>query len=62
MTVTEPSPPDSAPPVSDRGRDYPGPSPLAVPGLLRKLWFDRLSLLADAPPLKPWRTSAWLLW
>jgi cytochrome P450 len=49
MTVTEPAPPDSAPPVSsDRGRDYPGPSPLAVPGLLRKLWFDRLAMLTDA--------------
>jgi cytochrome P450 len=33
---------------SDRGRDYPGPSPLAVPGLLRKLWFDRLAMLTDA--------------
>jgi enediyne biosynthesis protein E7 len=29
-------------------RDYPGPGPLAVPGLLRKLWRDRLSLLTDA--------------
>jgi cytochrome P450 len=34
---------------SDRGRrDYPGPSFLAVPGLLRKLWFDRLAMLTDA--------------
>jgi enediyne biosynthesis protein E7 len=48
MTVTEPAPPDSAPPVSHRGRAYPGPSPLAVPGLLRKLWFDRLAMLTDA--------------
>jgi enediyne biosynthesis protein E7 len=29
-------------------RHYPGPGPLALPGLLRKLWSDRLSLLADA--------------
>ncbi|MDQ2811050.1 MAG: cytochrome P450 [Actinomycetota bacterium] len=49
MTVTEPAPPGSASPVSSaRGREYPGPSMLAVPGLLRKLWFDRLSLLTDA--------------
>jgi cytochrome P450 len=49
MTVTVPASPDSAAPVpSDGGRGYPGPSPLAVPGLLRKLWFDRLSLLTDA--------------
>ncbi|MFC0007313.1 cytochrome P450 [Micromonospora siamensis] len=27
---------------------YPGPPPWAVPGLLRKLWGDRLSLLSDA--------------
>jgi enediyne biosynthesis protein E7 len=45
MTVTEPASAKSA----DRGRrDYPGPSPLAVPGLLRKLWFDRLAMLTDA--------------
>src|SRR5580692_1992520 len=45
MTVTEPAPARS----SDRGRrDYPGPSLLAVPGLLRKLWFDRLAMLTDA--------------
>jgi cytochrome P450 len=29
-------------------RSYPGPPPWAVPGLLRKLWGDRLSLLSDA--------------
>jgi cytochrome P450 len=29
-------------------RDYPGPSMLAFPGLLRKLWTDRLALFADA--------------
>ncbi len=29
-------------------RPYPGPPLRAVPGLLRKLWSDRLSLLADA--------------
>jgi enediyne biosynthesis protein E7 len=28
--------------------DYPGPPLSALPGLLRKLWHDRLSLLADA--------------
>ena len=45
MTVTEPASTKS----SDPGRrDYPGPSPLAVPGLLRKLWFDRLAMLTDA--------------
>jgi cytochrome P450 len=45
MTVTEPPAAKSA----DRGRrDYPGPSMLAVPGLLRKLWFDRLAMLTDA--------------
>jgi enediyne biosynthesis protein E7 len=30
------------------GREYPGPPFSAVPGLLRKLWFDRLALLTDA--------------
>ena len=45
MTVTKPAPAKS----SDGGRrDYPGPSPFAVPGLLRKLWFDRLAMLTDA--------------
>jgi cytochrome P450 len=45
MTVTEPAPAKSP----DRGRrDYPGPSLLAVPALLRKLWFDRLAMLTDA--------------
>ncbi|HJY97433.1 MAG TPA: cytochrome P450, partial [Streptosporangiaceae bacterium] len=45
MTVTEPASAKS----SDRGRrDYPGPPLLAVPGLLRKLWFDRLAMLTDA--------------
>jgi enediyne biosynthesis protein E7 len=29
-------------------RSYPGPPPWAIPGLLRKLWGDRLSLLSDA--------------
>jgi enediyne biosynthesis protein E7 len=33
---------------SGRRRTFPGPPPSALPGLLRKLWFDRLSLLADA--------------
>ena len=45
MTVTKPAPAES----SDGGRRaYPGPSPLAVPGLRRKLWFDRLAMLTDA--------------
>jgi enediyne biosynthesis protein E7 len=42
MTVT--NPPQSSTP----GRRYPGPPMRAVPGLLRKLWSDRLSLLSDA--------------
>lgn len=29
-------------------KDYPGPGLLALPGLMRKLWTDRLSLLGDA--------------
>ncbi|NEA33618.1 cytochrome P450 [Streptomyces sp. SID13031] len=37
-----PSPPPA------RRQPYPGPPPWAVPGLLRKLWTDRLSLLSDA--------------
>jgi enediyne biosynthesis protein E7 len=44
MIVTEPSERSA----SGGGRDYPGPSMLAIPGLLRKLWTDRLSLLTDA--------------
>jgi enediyne biosynthesis protein E7 len=45
VTVTEPASAKS----SDGGRrDYPGPSMRAVPGLLRKLWFDRLAMLTDA--------------
>ncbi len=45
MTVTKPAPAKS----SGRGRrDYPGPPLRAVPGLLRKLWFDRLAMLTDA--------------
>lgn len=52
MSVAEPMEPTRAEPA-DRGapdgwRDYPGPSLLAVPGLLKKLWVDRLSLLMDA--------------
>jgi cytochrome P450 len=43
----------SSRPARDRkssgGREeYPGPGPLALPGLMRKLWTDRLSLLGDA--------------
>jgi len=33
---------------ADRGREYPGPPFRTVPGLLRKLWFDRLAMLTDA--------------
>ena len=51
MTATQPR--ASSRPVRERkssgGRtDYPGPGPLALPGLMRKLWTDRLSLLGDA--------------
>jgi cytochrome P450 len=42
MTVTNPTRPGSI------GLPYPGPPMRAVPGLLRKLWYDRLSLLSDA--------------
>jgi enediyne biosynthesis protein E7 len=49
MTITKPAsaaapdvPAPARPPV------FPGPPLHAVPGLLRKLWFDRLALLADA--------------
>ncbi|NJC11460.1 cytochrome P450 [Micromonospora profundi] len=37
----------AAPAVRGR-RSYPGPPPWATPGLLRKLWGDRLRLLSDA--------------
>jgi cytochrome P450 len=43
MTVT-----NAAGPKPAGGRPYPGPPLHAVPGLLRKLWADRLSLLSDA--------------
>lgn len=44
MTATQPRTTSSP-----GGRtDYPGPGPLALPGLMRKLWTDRLSLLSDA--------------
>ncbi len=51
MTVTQPPPVSSGPretAVSGTTKPYPGPPRHAVPGLMRKLWFDRLSLLADA--------------
>jgi enediyne biosynthesis protein E7 len=51
MTVTQPSPVSSGPretAVAGVAKPYPGPSAYALPGLMRKLWFDRLSLLADA--------------
>jgi cytochrome P450 len=35
-------------PAATGRRRYPGPPPWAVPGLLRKLWGDRLRLLSDA--------------
>ena len=47
MTVTTPP----AGPLHRAGsgrEDFPGPPLSALPGLLRKLWTDRLSLLADA--------------
>jgi cytochrome P450 len=47
MTVTTPP----AGPLYRAGsgrKDFPGPPLSALPGLLRKLWTDRLSLLADA--------------
>ncbi|WP_433550357.1 cytochrome P450 [Micromonospora zamorensis] len=34
--------------AASRRRTYPGPPPWATPGLLRKLWGDRLGLLSDA--------------
>jgi enediyne biosynthesis protein E7 len=52
MTATKSIEPVSAARVegtAPRSReDYPGPPLSALPGLLRKLWRDRLSLLADA--------------
>lgn len=52
MTATKSIEPVPAARVEGAGRrireDYPGPPPSALPGLLRKLWRDRLSLLADA--------------
>jgi len=50
MTATNPASPVPSRPVerAGSGRPYPGPPPQAVPGLLRKLWFDRLGLLSDA--------------
>nr|WP_232075951.1 cytochrome P450 [Phytohabitans suffuscus] len=40
---------DQTPPPATTGRrPYPGPPPWAVPGLLRKLWGDRLRLLSEA--------------
>jgi enediyne biosynthesis protein E7 len=51
MTVTPPLAPKR--PVRTRTdpprrQEYPGPPAQATPGLLRKLWCDRLALLADA--------------
>jgi cytochrome P450 len=47
MTATTPA--GSASPARQAGRrPYPGPPARAVPGLLGKLWCDRLALLADA--------------
>jgi enediyne biosynthesis protein E7 len=50
MTITNPAGPAPSPPAgrAGLGRPYPGPPLQAVPGLLRKLWRDRLSLLSDA--------------
>jgi cytochrome P450 len=51
MTVTNPAGSVPSRPAGRPGsgrRSYPGPPLYAVPGLLRKLWCDRLSLLSDA--------------
>lgn len=51
MTVTKPQPVPAGPlesAASGGRRPFPGPPLHALPGLMRKLWFDRLSLLADA--------------
>lgn len=47
MTVTNQAGTNQARP-SAVGRPYPGPPMRALPGLLRKLWYDRLALLSDA--------------
>ena len=44
MTATQPVPAN----VAGGRRDYPTTPFHAVPGLLRKLWFDRLAMLTDA--------------
>jgi enediyne biosynthesis protein E7 len=44
VTATQPAPAQ----VAGRGRAYPTTPLRAVPGLLRKLWFDRLAMLTDA--------------
>ena len=51
MTVSNHVGPVSSSPVGPAGsapRAYPGPPLREVPGLLRKLWRDRLGLLSDA--------------
>jgi enediyne biosynthesis protein E7 len=45
VTATQPAPANVA---SGGRRDYPTTPLRAVPGLLRKLWFDRLAMLTDA--------------
>jgi cytochrome P450 len=48
MTITSPAPVPAKPGPAARRPAFPGPAPRAIPGLLGKLWRDRLSLLADA--------------
>ncbi len=49
MTITKAPEPTASQLRSPGGRQaFPGPPLSALPGLLMKLWFDRLSLLADA--------------
>lgn len=47
-TTSGPVPPSVAPAGRGTGRVPPGTPMRAIPGLMRKLWFDRISLLADA--------------
>ena len=47
-TTSASIPPSVAPAGRTAGRVPPGPPIRALPSLMRKLWFDRISLLADA--------------
>lgn len=46
--TTAPARRPSQPQAASRPAGYPGPGPLSLPGLLHKLWTDRLRLLSDA--------------